>query len=198
MLRSLIITTLLLLLSGCGVSNLTYQDKQLILQVDKEYLQLDGELVKVDKDSFGSLFITQKILRLDNGHMAVYEDAMSDHLYEFEPGITKSIKVIFNAKSVIIAYAKNSLYAYQLILKDEKILNLIAQQSDSQRLRMVYGMDSTQLDQILKKLDLNTKSVYYRDVMIIENQNKAILSKWTVQNVHFFPLIVPLARFSGM
>ncbi len=180
------------------MSNLTYNNHQLMLQINKKYLRLDGELIKVRKDSFGSLFITQKILRLDNGNMTVYEDAISDFLYEFEPSITRSIKVIFDARKVIIAYAKNSLYAYQLILQDGKILNVIAQQSGFQRLKMVYGMDSTQLDQMLKKLDINTKSVYYRDVIVTKNQNKAILSRWSVQNVHFFPLIVPLLRLIGM
>ncbi len=155
-------------------------------------------MLKVRKDGFGSLFLTQKVLRLNEGYVVVYENAITDIEYEFEPSLTKSVKVIFDAKSTIITYAKNHLYAYQLILKDGSILNVIAQQDYSQRLRMVYGMNSAQLDSILKKIDPNARKAYYRQVITTKDTNRAILSKWDVQKVHFYPLVSPLPRLLGM
>jgi len=188
----------LFVLNGCGTSNLSYNDRYLTLQTDKAFVQLDGSLVKVRKDSFGSLFLIQKVLRLADGKMVVYEDAQTDSLYEFEPGITRSIKVIFDSKRTVIIYAKNHLVAYQLLLQNGQILNVIAQQDHSQRLRMVYGMSSVQLDKMLKALDPDAQRAYYRNVITLDKADRAILSKWNVQKVHFYPLVSPLPKMLGI
>ena len=195
--KLIFISIFILILSGCGMSNLSYNNQLLTMQVDKSHLQLDGELLKVRKDGYGSLFITQKVLRLDEGNVVVYEDARTDIEYEFEPSITRTVNVVFDSQSTVITYAKNHLYAYQLILKDGRVLNVIAQQDHSQQLRMVYGMSSKQLDLMLKKLDPDAKRAYYRQVITSKDTNGTILSKWDVQKVHFVPLVVPLARMSG-
>ena len=189
---------ILFVLNGCGTSNLNYNNRYLTLQTDKAFVQLDGNLVKVRKDSFGSLFLTQKVLRLADGNIVVYEDAQTDSLYEFEPGITRSIKVIFDSRRTVIIYAKNHLVAYQLLLQNGRILNVIAQQGHSQRLRMVYGMSSTQLDKMLKALDPDAQGAYYRNVITLDNTGSAILSKWNVQKVHFYPLVSPLPKFGAI
>ncbi len=195
--RLLFTTTAVLIVSGCSISNLNYDNKHLTLQVDKKYLQLHGTLLKQHRDSFRSLYLTQKVLRLDEGDLVVYEDARTDMLYEFEPTTMRSIKVIFEAKSVIRVYAKSHLYAYQLILKDGRLLNIVAQQDDSQRLRFVYGLSTVQLNKMLKQLDLDARGAYYKQVIGIKDTHHAILSKWNVQKVHFEPLVVPLARMQG-
>jgi len=124
----------------------------------------------------------------------VYEDARTDLSYEFEPPITRSIKIIFEAKSIIMVYGKSHLYAYQLILKNGKILNVVAQQGDTQQLKFVYGLSTSQLNQMLKQLDPDAASAYYKQVIRLQDEGHAILSKWDVQKVHFVPLVVPLAR----
>jgi hypothetical protein len=186
------------MVSGCGTSsNLHYNNKQLTIQVEKEYLQLDGTLLNERRDNFSSLFLSQKILRLDEGNLVVYENARTDLDYEFEPPITRSIKIIFEAKSVIMVYGKSHLYAYQLILKDGRLLNVVAQQGDTQQLKFVYGLSTVQLNKMLKQLDPNTGGAYYKQVIQLQDERDAILSKWDVQKIHFVPLVVPLARMMG-
>jgi len=188
----------LFVLSGCSTSNLSYNNRYLTLQEDKEFVQLEGTLLKIRKDGFGSLFLTQKVLRLTEGNIVVYEDAQTDSLYEFEPSITQSIKVIFDSKHTYIIYAKNHLFAYQLVLHNGSILNVIAQQSYSQRLKMVYGMSSAQLDKMLNTLDPNAWKAYYRNVATLHKAESAILSKWNVQKVHFYPLVSPLPKMGAI
>jgi len=195
--KLLVATTATLMISGCGISNLSYDNKQLTLQVEKEYLQMDGTLLSEHRDNFSSLYLTQKVLRLNEGNIIVYEDARTDILYEFEPTTMRSIKIIFDAKSVIRVYAKSFFYAYQLILKDGRLLNVVAQQDDSQRLRFVYGMSTTQLNKMLKQLDPNAGGAYYKQVIRLQDKGHTILSKWDVRKVHFVPLVVPLARMMG-
>ena len=195
---TLLTITVTLMISGCGIpSNLTYNNKQLTIQVEKEYLQLDGTLVNERRDNFNSLFLSQKVLRLKEGNLVVYEDARTDLDYEFEPPIMHSIKIIFEAKSVIMVYGKGHLYAYQLILKDGRLLNIIAQQGDTQQLKFVYGMSTSQLNKILKQLDPDARGAYYKQVIQLHDDRNAILSKWDVQKVHFVPLVVPLAKMMG-
>jgi len=195
---TLLTITVTLMISGCGIpSNLSYNNKQLTIQVEKEYLQLDGTLVNERRDNFNSLFLSQKVLRLNEGNLVVYEDARTDLDYEFEPPIMHSIKIIFEAKSVIMVYGKGHLYAYQLILKDGRLLNIIAQQGDTQQLKFVYGMSTSQLNKMLKQLDPDARGAYYKQVIQLHDDRNAILSKWDVQKVHFVPLVVPLAKMMG-
>jgi len=195
---SLVFATIVtLMISSCGMSNLSYNNNQLTVQVEKEYLQLDGILLSEHRDNFSSLFLNQKILRLHEGNLAVYENARTDLTYEFEPSITRSIQIIFEAKSAIMVYAKSHLYAYQLTLKDGRLLNVIAQQGDTQQLKVLYGLSTVQLNKMLKQLDPDAGEAYYKQVVRIEDEHHAILSKWDVQKVHFVPLVVPLARLMG-
>ena len=191
----LVFTTIVtLVISGCGMSKLSYDNKQLTVQVEKEYLQIDGTLLNERRDNFSSLFLSQKVLRLNEGNLVVYEDARTDLSYEFEPPITRSIKIIFEAKNVIMVYGKSHLYAYQLILKDGRLLNVVVQQGDTQQLKFVYGLSTAQLNKMLKQLDPDAKGAHYKQVIRLQDEHHAILSKWDVQKIHFVPLVVPLAR----
>ncbi len=195
---TLLTITVTLMISGCGIpSNLTYNNKQLTIQVAEEYLQLDGTLINERRDNFNSLYLSQKVLRLNEGNLVVYEDARTDLDYEFEPPIMHSIKIIFEAKGVIMIYGKDHLYAYQLILKDGRLLNIIAQQGDTQQLKFVYGMSTSQLNKMLKQLNPDARGAYYKQVIRLQDERNAILSKWDVQKVHFVPLVVPLAKMMG-
>jgi len=195
---TVLVTIVTLMISGCsGSSNLTYNNKQLTIQVEKEYLQLDGTLINEHRDNFSSLFLSQKVLRMSEGNLVVYEDARTDLHYEFEPPIMHSIKIIFEAKSVIMVYGKDHLYAYQLILKDGRLLNVVAQQSDTQQLKFIYGLSTAQLNKMLKQLDPNAEVAYYKQVIQLHDERDALLSKWDVQKIHFVPLVVPLAKMIG-
>jgi hypothetical protein len=196
--NTLLATAATFMFSGCGgSSNLDYNNRQLTIQVAEEYLQLDGTLINEYRDNFSSLYLSQKVLRLREGNIVVYEDARTDLDYEFEPSIMYSIKIIFEAKSVIMVYGQDHLYAYQLILKDGRILNVIAQQGDTQQLEFIYGFSTAQLNKIIKQLNPNAGAAYYKQVIQLQNERDAILSKWDVQKVHFVPLVVPLAKMMG-
>ena len=195
--RLVFATIATLMISGCGMSHLSYNNKQLTVQIEKEYLQMDGTLLSENRNNFSSLFLSQKLLRLNEGNLVVYEDARTDLSYEFEPPITRSIKIIFEAKNVIMVYAKSHLYAYQLILKDGRLLNVVAQQGDTQHLQFVYGLSTAQLNKMLKQLDPDARGAHYKEVIRLQDKHHAILSEWDVQKVHFAPLVVPLARMMG-
>ena len=195
--KPLLAVAAMFMLSGCGMSNLNYNNKQLTLQVEQGGFQTNGTLLNAQISNFNTLLINQKIIRLDEGNLVVYEDARTDLNYQFDPTTTRSIEVIFEASEVIRVYGKSLLFAYQLILKDGRILNVIAQQDDDQYLRILYGMSTVQLNKMLKQVDPDAREAYYKQVIIIQDEQNAIFSKWDVKKIHFYPLVVPLRRLMG-
>jgi hypothetical protein len=188
----------LLFLTACGpTSNLNYHNGQLSIQLSDQNLQLQGTQVKLNRENFSILFLRQSLLRLEDGTMVMYEDAKTDLQYQFDPITTTSISVIFDAKSMVRVYANNFLYAYQIILPDNRILNLIASQSYDQELQMVYGMSTKKLDSMLRKLDQNAQPAYYKNVIDLSREANPLISRWTTKKINFYPLVIPLRRFGG-
>jgi len=190
--------SVLFTLNGCGgISYIGYNQKQLLLQIDNNQLVLHGARLAQRRDNFSSLFLSQNIIQLDNGETVVFEDARTDLNYEFDPMITQIVKIVFEAIGISTVYARNNLFAYQVHLKDGRLLNVLAQQSDTQDLKLVYGMNTAHLNSMLRKLDPNALGAYEKRVIKLPRSQHAILTKWDVQKVHFVPLVVPIGRFMG-
>jgi len=188
----------LLLLTACGpTSKLNYNNGQLSIQLSDQNLQLQGTQLKQKRENFSILFLRQSLLRLDDGSMVMYEDAKTDLQYQFDPGTTTSISVIFEAKSMVRVYTNGFLYAYQIVLPDNRILNLIASQSYDQELQMVYGMSTKKMDSMLQKLDPNAQPAHYKNVIDLSQESKPLISRWTTTKINFYPLVIPLRRFGG-
>jgi hypothetical protein len=194
----LITGILLFLLNGCGgISYIGYDQSQLLLQLDQNQLRLHGRVIGEKRDNFSTLFLSRKLIRMDDGTLIVYENAHTDLSYEFEPMITRIVKIIFEAKSVATIYTRNNLFAYQVLLKNNKILNVLAQQSDTQGLRLIYGMPTSKFNKMLRQLDPGAPGAYYQQGIQLLDTNQALLTKWDVRKVHLVPLVVPIGRFMG-
>ena len=190
--------TTLLLLTGCGpTSNLTYKNDQLSIQRSDQNLKLHGKQLKQNRENFSTLFLTQSLLRLDDGSMVMYEDARTDLQYQFDPPTTRLISVVFDAKSVSRVYTNSFLYAYQLVLQDNRVLNVLVSQGYDQEMQMVYGMNTKKLDSMLRKLDDNAQAAYYKNVIELNRESNPLISRWTTSKVHLYPLVIPLRRFGA-
>ena len=188
----------LFFLSGCGgISYIGYDRDTLMLQMDQNQLILHGRVVAQKRDNFSSLFLTQEVIQLENGTRLVYEKARTDMSYEFEPMITRTVKIVFEAVRIATVYNKNHLFVYQVLLTDGKVVNVIAQQDNTQELKLLYGMRSTEVSRMLKQLDPDAPKLYNRHSSGLPAGKEAILTKWDTQKVHFVPLVIPLARFMG-
>jgi len=124
--KQFLFITVILLISGCATSNISYKNEQLNLQINDSHLQVHGTQVKQHKENFSTLFLTQNLLRLDDGSMVMYEEAQTDMQYQFDPTTIRSIGIIFDAKSVVKVYYNTLIYAFQVVLKDNRVLNVLA------------------------------------------------------------------------
>jgi len=165
-------TAIILLLSGCATSNLSYNNEQLNLQINDAHLQIHGTQLKQQRENFSTLFLTQYLLRLDDGSHVVYEKAKTDMQYEFEPTTVRTISIIFDAKKVIKVYYNTLVYAFQVILQDNRVLNVLATKGFDQELNMVYGMSTEKLNSMLIKLDPNARPAYYKNTINLSNESE--------------------------
>lgn len=189
--KYLIVLFILFTMSGCGRSSLIYKESSLTLSIDEMVQHLKTEPYHSTYKNFQTLFVTQRILRLDEKYI-VFEETQTDPTYEYEPSTQKSIKVIFETINIIKVYGKNFLNFYQLTLKDGNVLNLVSQQSDDQQLTLLYGMDTLTFNRMIAHFDTHAPKAKIDDVIQISEASKAIYSKWDVRKIHFKPLVVPL------
>lgn len=193
--KILLLSVVLIIINSCATSNLSYNNEQLDLQINDSHLQVRGTQLKQERENFSTLFLTQYLLRLDDGSNVVYEKAKTDIQYQFEPTTTRTIGIIFDAKKVIKVYYNTLVYVFQVVLQDNRVLNVLATQGFDQELKMVYGMTTEKLNSMLKELDPNAKPAYYKNTISLSNNSEPFISRWTTWKVHFVPLVVPVRRF---
>lgn len=188
----------LLFLSGCASSNLSYEKEQLQLQVNNAHLQLHGKKLKQKNENFSTLFLSQQLLHLDDGSIVMYEKAQTDLEYQFDPTTPRSLAIIFDAKSMRKIYENTLLFGYQIVLQDNRVLNIIVSQMYDQELKMVYGMSTQKFNTILKALDPDAPSAINTQCINLRYENHPILSRWTTYKVHIVPLVVPIPLFTRL
>jgi len=181
----------IILLNACSTSQVDFQNDRLMIQSGNTSSFYDGQLIAKHNENFSTLFIDQKILQLPQGNLIVYEHARTDLQYEFGPSMHRIIQVVFDAWQIIPVYIGSQLSAYQIALPHRQWLNILAQQSDTQELYFIYGMNTTQFNTMLQKIDLNAPSAPHKHVMYLKKGQQVIQSRWTMEKVHFVPLVVP-------
>ena len=196
--KLLVSIVLILLISACATSNISYKNEQLSLQINDSHLQIHGTQLKQHRENFSTLFLTRNLLRLDDGSMVMYEEAQTDMQYQFDPTTPRSIGIIFDAKRVVKVYYKALVYAFQVILKDNRVLNVLATQGYDQKLQIVYGMSTKKLNSMLKNLDPDAQPVEYKNVINLSHEPTPFISQWTTWKVHFVPLVIPLRRIGSL
>jgi hypothetical protein len=189
---------IIFLINGCATSNLSYSNKKLNLSINERSLQLDGVQLEEKHDNFSTLFLTQSLLRLEDGSIVVYEDARIDMQYRFDPSTPRSIKIIFDAKAVKKIYYSTSIYAFQVILKNNRVLNVLARQVYERDLKIVYGMSTEKLNSMLTKLDKNAQPAIINNVINLSHEPTPFISQWNIRKVHFEPLVVPSRRMGRL
>lgn len=193
--KLLALLTFIFMISACSrPSVLQYDKSNLNLQLEDKRIQVPSTQIQLKIVNFGSLFLEQKLLRLDDGSLVMYEEAETDMQYMFQPTTKRIISVVFDAIKVINIYEKDYISAYQLVLKDRRILNIIVAQVFDQELQMVYGMSSKQYINTLNRLGADINGLPYSTTIELKNEPEPLLSKWTMSKVMFEPLVIPMLR----
>jgi hypothetical protein len=181
---------------GCSITTLSYDNQQLSLSLDGEQIDINAKTIKRQNENYGKLYLSRRVLKLDNNTLVVYEKVRIDDQYELNFSTSQTVGIVFEAERVSRVYAHKGLYLYQLLLKDHKVLNLVVEQFLDQEIVFVYGMRSSQMRELLKDIDATTVRPLVDDVLILGGRD-IIKSRWSSQKVHFAPLITPLRMIFG-
>ena len=192
--KQIILITVLFIFTGCASSDLHYTKDTLYLTVDKTSLDLQGTEVASKRNNFSILFLNQKQIRLKDGSIIVYENARTDMRYEFATTPQRIVKYLFDAKQVIELYGHASLYAYQVILVDNSVLNLIVQKKSPQELTFLYGLNTQRFNHILHTLTQQNITAHYKHVIDLKTIKNPYLSTWSTVKINFIPLVRPVPR----
>jgi len=194
-LKPLLSVLVVLIVSGCATSDLSYNNENIHLRIKDASFLVKGKTLEAKHDNFSTLFLTQKLVRLDDATLVVFEEARTDMQYKFEPTTSRSIKIIFDAKQVIRVHYNTFIYAFQVVLKDHRMLNVLVAQSHNQRLQMLYGMSTDKMKELLSALGQDVKPVLYKDVIDLRYEPTPFMSQWSIHSVHLVPLVVPFRPF---
>jgi len=155
-------------------------------------IQIQTTPIQSNTEFFGILFLEQKLLRFSDSSLVVFEEAQADMFYMFDPTRVRIITEIFNAKKVISIYEKEFIFAYQVVLNNNSILNIIISQGYEQEIQMIYGMDNKKFLYLLNRLDANINTLPFQATHIVNKKQNPFISTWTTWNINFYPLVVPL------
>ncbi len=196
--KSLLFMVILLGVTGCQMSQLSYKNGALELQVDNHHIHVKGSTLYHHSDNYSNLFLSQKVLRLKSGNIVTYEEARTDDLYEFNLLPIQTIRAIFNARAVTQVYFKSSFYLLQLLLQDGSTLNIVMEQFDDQRLAYAYGMNNGEFRNLLKQLGASSNVPLIQNVRTLGSKQNAILSDWNTKKINFIPLVTPVKYVFGI
>ena len=194
------LATALLLLGGCApYAQMQLEKSAVALQLETAQSRLEAVPLKQKRTSFISLYLTQTILKTEAGNLLVYEDAELDSNYEFRQTVARTLDIVFESFQKRAVASVGGLEAYQIVLPKRGVLNVVVQEKGIFNLTLLYGMSNTQLKQMLLPLHANIAPLIEKHIITLHNPDNAILSKWDVIKVRFYPLVGRIPRpFNGL
>ena len=195
--KFLIVLFILVFLSACSTTDLSYKNNQLVLKVDDKHLQVNSRFINNRISNFSTLFIDHQLLQLNEGNIVVYEKARTDDMNEFYFPTVDTIKIVFDARYIRVVYFSSSFYIMQVVLADGRPLNVMVEQLEDQSLNMVYGMTNKQINHLLSQLDSQKRMPLDQHVITLNLQQSAILSRWTTYKVNIMQLVGPKRDLMG-
>ena len=196
----ILLTLVFLLLSACiPQSTIVLHDGSVVLQTD-EYNQiiLHAQNRETRNRFFSGLHLKQQILQGREGTFFVLETVNLDNDYEFRQTVKRTIEIVFETRNIHKILSSGTLDLYQLILSDGRVLNIIAQKEGIFTMKFLYGMDMSGFEHILKQLSTTMPKVYTDPLYIARHIEDAVVTKWDIVKVQFYPLVGRMPRLNPM
>ncbi|MEA3372165.1 MAG: hypothetical protein U9Q62_00610 [Campylobacterota bacterium] len=196
--RSLILSALLLIMSGCTVSTLSMPDQEkIVIAYDAKKIDIDGEVVKSNDINLQPAMIYQSVFKVEEGDCIVYETTDLDIDYRYNHGTSRTIDIIFDAKRVKTHFTFNNLSFLQVELKNSQTVNVLVHQSNDEYLTFAYGFSTSEFQKMIDTINADGGSKVKplkRDVITFSDPDKAIISQWRAEMLVIDVIFAPLRR----
>ena len=188
------ITLFCFLVVGCvPQSDISVKNKRLNLRFKDKNGSLEVYPLARKTTHFGPLFLTRHILKTKQGNLLVYEEADIDSDYEFRQTIAETVSVVFESKRVEHIVSIEDIDLYRIVVRDGRRLNLLAKEEGLYKLILLYGPDNTQLKKLLQPFSVTIPDST-TPTLTFSHFSDAVVSKWDVIKIRFYPLVAPLVR----
>lgn len=190
----------LFLLDGCvPYAQMQMENNAVVLALETVQSRLEAVPLRQKRISFISLYLTQTILKTKSDNLLVYENAELDSNYEFRQTVARTLDIVFESFQKRAVASVGGIEAYQVVLPKRGVLNVLVQEKGIFNLTLLYGMSNAQLKQMLIPLHTKIASLIEKDVIVLHHPDNAILTKWDVIKVRFYPLVGRIPRpFNGL
>jgi len=197
---SLTVGAAFFLLSGCApYAQMQLEHNAVALHLETMQSRLEAVPLKQKRTSFISLYLVQTILKTKANNLLVYENAELDSNYEFRQTVDRTLDIVFESFQKRAVASVGGIEAYQIVLPKRGVLNLLVQEKGIFNLTLLYGMSNAQLKQMLVPLHTKIMPLIEKHVITLHNPDDAILTKWDVIKVRFYPLVGRIPRpFNGL
>jgi len=166
---------------GCTQSSIKMPERNvLLISNDQTQIRVHTSIAEKRQKNLYPVYVEQKIVGVDARHCVVYEDIRLANGYRFNYAYRHSIDLIFNAYSVepIKRFGDLTLYRVKLRDKDKSLINVLAQTSSKRSLKLLYGLDESEVQLLLKDLDQNSIKVDYTLVTTSKARDHCIQTSW--------------------
>jgi len=133
-------------------SSLNLKENTIVLKVKEKMLIFDYIFLKSKNLSFTNINILQNKLRNKEGNVIYFEIATAEPLYEFNQKTEEVVKILFEAKRLYPICSINGVRAIQVVLENDKIINLFVDDNDMKELKFFYGLSTNFFIQTIEKL----------------------------------------------
>ena len=190
----------LFLLGGCApYVQMQMENNAVALTLETAQSRLEAVPLRQKRISFISLYLTQTILKTKSDNLLVYENAELDSNYEFRQTVARTLDIVFESFQKRAVASVGGIEAYQVVLPKRGVLNVLVQEKGIFNLTLLYGMRNAQLKQMLIPLHTKIAPLIEKDVIVLHHPDNAILTKWDVIKVRFYPLVGRIPRpFNGL
>lgn len=188
--KKLLITSLVVTLSGCITSSS-------IAQIDNHALQIQfdtnktitghGEIIYKNRVNLTNIYIDQYVYKLDSELILSYEDAVVGTTYQFNYGVNRMLSIIFSEYNTSVIDNKVNLYFIEL-KNETEVIYLILNNINKKRYKFIYGFNKDTFNGIYNSI-MNDKEVLVHSAVrhdkdkIISNPQKYIHSNWNPKNI---------------
>lgn len=194
--RNIVIFILLYLLSGCSTPALFVQNEQKIgIIADQKHISVDAKSIISENITMDRLRIHRTLYEVDNvAQRIVYEDVKAQSPYQFQYDIPKTIGILFETNNYTMIDRIGNLSFFIIKIKNKKELLLIAQNLNKKGLRIVYGLNTKQLQSAFEHVKSKKSATINNPVFMLPDDKSAFLIRWNAK----MTLIDGLLRHQSM
>lgn len=167
-------------------SVLDFKENKITLMVKEKTVAFPYTLSISKNITFSNVNITQNKLVCPKGNSAYYEVATTESLYEFSQQTEQVVQTLFDAKKLNIICSINGIRAIQVVLKNDKVINLFIDDNDMKKLKIFYGLSTETFAQTVERLQGLEVKMLEKGVLV---KLLEPMTKWSVKHNDFDGII---------